>query len=410
MGLFTPDTSGLSTYFDRARFLLAWRISLLFTIVFGTLSLVFMFGKTDVLLAFMSPLPVSIFSMIYLRITKNFRPLFLVYTIAGTVISHIATNSVLGSVHYADFLWMTTSVLLAFVGLGVRYGVVFMLINILGIGVFIFYSLNNHIVILQPQSPLELMGVYLEILLALFCIAYLLILYLSFQNYSETQLKKAFANLEVQNSLILSRNKEKTVLVKEIHHRVKNNLQIIVSLLRMQKHELKSEDAQKHFGEAINRIMTMSLIHQRLYQEDDLAHINTTEYIQDLFYEIRTIYHEVGEVNLNVQSEVDSLGLKTIVPFGLLLNELMSNSFKHAFKESGEKNIKVEIKKTDEGKLSFNYCDNGNWKEEDGEKNGFGLELIQTLTEQLEGQQKRISDDKGTHYHFTISDLDLDNE
>ena len=121
------------------------------------------------------------------------------------------------------------------------------------------------------------------------------------------------------NGTLKQKNKENLTLVKEIHHRVKNNLQIIISLLRLQKGELKSLEAKEHFTEAINRIMVMSLIHKKLYQQEELASISIKSYLEDLSSDIISITSLGKPVEVVINSNIETIGLKTIVPLGLLI-------------------------------------------------------------------------------------------
>jgi two-component sensor histidine kinase len=212
--------------------------------------------------------------------------------------------------------------------------------------------------------------------------------------YSEKELKNI-------NQKLVDKNSENIVLIKEVHHRVKNNLQIIISLLRLQKHELNEESKEK-FDEAINRIMAMSIIHKKLYQTEELSKIDVESYIQELINEIISSLSTHNNIKTNINTNIDSIGLKTIVPFGLLMNELLSNSFKHAFTEINNGTINIDINYSLDANLSLNYSDNGTWKEPSSSSSQFGLELIQVLTDQLEGTFKR----QASEYSFTLQNLD----
>ena len=289
---------------------------------------------------------------------------------------------------------MIAVILIAYIGLGSRYGLIFIIINGLGIGVFYFVSLNTHIKILQDKSNINLAGDYIEVSLVLFLIAYLLHQHFLFSDYTRAKLTLSNENLEAQNQ-------ENVVLLKEVHHRVKNNLQIITSLLRLQKSELSPESEMK-FDEAIGRIMTMSLIHQKLYQEAELSKLVVKEYVLDLVEEIKNAYQTAAEVTIEVNSSVESIGMKTVVPFGLMINELVSNSFKHAFKSGSEGKIVIHVSAFEKNKIALKYYDNGIWKTPDITCSKFGTELIETLTEQLDGTYERID----STYEFQLTNID----
>jgi two-component sensor histidine kinase len=285
---------------------------------------------------------------------------------------------------------------ITFVGLGRKVGFIFLSIHSLFIGFFFFFTLNRHIAILKERTTLEITGDYIEILLAMFCIGYVVLQYLKMNEYSESELKKI-------NQQLLDKNNENIVLIKEVHHRVKNNLQIITSLLRLQKHELNDESKEK-FDEAINRIMAMSIIHRKLYQTEELSKIDVESYIHELINEIISSLTTHTNIKTNISSNIESIGLKTIVPFGLLMNELLSNSFKHAFTDinNGTIDITINTNSDSDSNLFLNYSDSGAWKEPTNSSSQFGLELIQVLTDQLEGTFKR----QASEYTFTLQNLD----
>ena len=287
-------------------------------------------------------------------------------------------------------------VLLAFIGLGRKIGFFFILINALAIVYFYQFNLNIHIETIQPLSQTKIIIAAVELFLCLFCVSYLLYQYITFNNYFGGELKKS-------NTELSKKNEENIVLVKEIHHRVKNNLQIIISLLRLQKGELKSEEAKRHFNEVINRIMVMSLIHKKLYQENEMAHIEIKPYLTDLSNDIVNISNLGLPITFEINSQIKKIGLKTIVPLGLLINELLSNSIKHAFLKKTDGLININILEGKNDDFTLVYSDDGTWNEPNKEYIGFGLGLIQTLTEQLEGKFTRNQ----SEYSFTIKNLDI---
>lgn len=401
MKILTPDTSFFQNYFDKGKFILAWRISVVFVLVFLIVSIIyFQSSLINAVFSFI-PVIVGLLSLIYLFFTKNYKPLFWLYVSAGTILSHLAINLVLDMTHYVDFLWMVACVFLAFIGLGKRIGLLFIAINFTLIVFFFFNTLNSHIVSIRPRSNLIIFGELLEIAFALFILGYLAYQYIIFQDYTYDQLKLALSNQEEQNKVIVEKNKQNTLLIKEVHHRVKNNLQIITSLLRLQKQDLQPELGEK-LDEAIDRIMAMALIHRKLYQTDDLSEIIVDHYIHDLVDNISKNMNVRKDIRVKVNSTNLTFGLKTIVPLGLILNELISNSYKHAFKNESKGAINIELTNISSNEFKLNYSDSGVWQETNHNKFNFGLDLIETLTMQLEGSLKR----EHSTYTFHLKNLD----
>ncbi|MBR8835630.1 MAG: PAS domain-containing protein [Stigonema ocellatum SAG 48.90 = DSM 106950] len=182
--------------------------------------------------------------------------------------------------------------------------------------------------------------------------------------------------------------KEKEVLLKEIHHRVKNNLQIISSLLRLQAGYIKDQQASNIFQDSQNRVRAMAMIHENLYKSNDLAKIEFSDYIQNLINNLRHCYGVNDSIQIRLNIEQILLRVDTAITCGLIINELISNSIKHAFNNSFLGKIYVEFLVTENQKYSLTISDNGVGFKEDIEvyKNkSLGLKLVGELVEQLEG-------------------------
>jgi two-component sensor histidine kinase len=404
MSVFSPNTSSIIGYVKKGQFMLAWRICLSLSIVSSILTIVFAITNPNALLPLISVVIIGVSLLLYLTKTLNVRPVFWICSAGGSVIINIAMNTILDFTHYVDFLWLTICILIAFIGLGKKEGYFLVFQSILGIVYFFFFTLNSHIEILQIKSMPELIADLVEVVFAFLIISYLLQQFIKLQQHSENELKIFNDNLEEQNNIILTKSKDNETLIKEIHHRVKNNLQIIISLLRMQSNEMKTSEGEAEFKAAINRIMAMSLIHQRLYANKEFSKIDLQSYIEELTNDlINTLSIYDNKIELIIDVKIIDINLNTIVPLGLLINELVSNSIKHGISESEQFEINIQIQK-DSDTYRFNYSDTGNWKEPCKEKSSFGLELIDILTEQMNGEFN-LTKDNGTHYTFILKDV-----
>lgn len=395
---FTPPQTTHKNPFDVARFNLAWRLCSILSVVFAILCAIYVYKNEFIFMDYAITLVLSTGLMVYMSKTHKYKLSFLVISISGTILPFYTAYFEITSIHYASFLWITFVMLVTFYGLGVRYGILYVIFNVAGYAYYSVFLINDNIdqMILLDTGRRIALAIELGIITLLtgYVFRELITLY-----------KTSEDNLLDANKVLENQNEEKTILIKEIHHRVKNNLQIIISLLRMQRSELKSEEAKEQFNEAIKRIMTMSLIHQKLYQEKELAKINIQTYINELYTEIESIYSHEQPIKLDFNSTIDNIDLKTIVPLGLLLNELISNSFKYAFKNSRDGKITATIKPLDKVKFELKYSDNGQWEQPADTHTSFGLELIEILTEQLEGDFKLKIDESGTHYTFELKNL-----
>jgi two-component sensor histidine kinase len=203
----------------------------------------------------------------------------------------------------------------------------------------------------------------------------------------------------VQSSL-----REKEMLLKEVHHRVKNNMQVISSLLNLQGKQIKDEQARLIFQESQNRVKSMALIHESLYQADDLSHIDFAEYLRKLVNHISRSYQMQTEaIKMKVNVGDIALGVDTAVPCGLIINELITNSLKYAFPAGTAGEILIDLSASDGGyKLTLSDNGIGLPKELDIENaNTLGLKLVRTLTEQLRGQLSH-SNGCGTKFEITF--------
>ncbi|MDT0607365.1 sensor histidine kinase [Croceitalea rosinachiae] len=205
----------------------------------------------------------------------------------------------------------------------------------------------------------------------------------------------------IENSL-----KEKESLLKEIHHRVKNNLQMVSSLLSLQTRNTKSKAAIVALEEGKSRVKAMALIHQKLYQNDDLSVIEMQGYIESLINSVQSVYKKGGHnISITVDAEATELDIDRAIPFGLILNELVSNSFKYAFPESDENGkIYIHLRKNGEGGY-FEYADNGIGLPEDTDErtnSSMGLRLINRLVNQLQSKLNIDKTKEGVRFWFNF--------
>ena len=197
---------------------------------------------------------------------------------------------------------------------------------------------------------------------------------------------------------ILRSLKEKELLLREIHHRVKNNLQIISTLLTLQSSQSKKINVNDLYKESQNRIQSIALIHENLYHSEDLAHINFKAYVKGLVSDLFDSYGvDSTKIKLNLNIENVTLGIETAIPCGLIINELVSNSLKHGFKGVKTGQVNVELQKLKEGKYALLVSDTGTPFSKDlnlSSSDTLGLELIKNLVKQLDANLTFNKDNK----------------
>jgi two-component sensor histidine kinase len=202
--------------------------------------------------------------------------------------------------------------------------------------------------------------------------------------------------------------KEKETLLREIHHRVKNNMQIINSLLSLQEGYIKDKESIELFRDTQNRVRSMAMVHEKLYQSKNLARINFAEYIYSLISEILSSYKVSPDI-IKIKKDVKNLffGIDTAIPLALITNELIINSLKHAFPNGRKGEISISIQSYN-GKIILVISDNGagiplniDFKNTDT----LGLQLVNNLTEQLDGEIE-LERNNGTTFRITFPQIE----
>ncbi|MBX7075713.1 MAG: sensor histidine kinase [Methanobacteriaceae archaeon] len=194
------------------------------------------------------------------------------------------------------------------------------------------------------------------------------------------------------------------MLLSEIHHRVKNNMQIISSLLMIQSHRIQDEKFKEVIKESQQRIKTMALVHEKLYENRDFSKININDYINSLIDDISNSYILEGKINIKTDIDNKVFDLDTLVPLGLIINELITNALKYAFKNRENGNIFIKFNETEKDYFVLTVRDDGVGliEEKKPEDMGIGSELIKSLTAQLEGTYD-IEDNNGVIVTITFN-------
>jgi two-component sensor histidine kinase len=199
---------------------------------------------------------------------------------------------------------------------------------------------------------------------------------------------------------------EKELLLKEIHHRVKNNLQVISSMLSLQSMKIMDEDLKAMFQESQGRVQTMAIVHEKMYQSPDLSKIGFADYLKDLTNELFSSYGiDTTRIRSNVHVADIKLGVDVAIPCGLIVNELISNSLKHAFPNGEEGEINVDLVQYNGDRFNLVVSDNGVGfpKDIDFKKmESLGLRLVNTLVDQLKGTIE-LENNEGTKFKIEFS-------
>jgi len=203
--------------------------------------------------------------------------------------------------------------------------------------------------------------------------------------------------------------KEKELFLKEIHHRVKNNMQVISSLIKLQSSYIKDQKYIEIFKESQNRIKAMALIHEKLYKSKDLVNIDFSDYVKNLANSlIRSYMSGSNPIGLKAEIADIDIGVDSAMPCGLIINELVSNALKHAFPEGEDGEIKIIMRSINGSEIELIISDNGVGFPEDidfRKTDSLGLQLVSTLAEgQLHGTVD-LKRDKGTEFKIKFEEI-----
>lgn len=204
------------------------------------------------------------------------------------------------------------------------------------------------------------------------------------------------------------RNKENEMLLKEVHHRVKNNLQMITSMINMYKRRSDSLEVEEALVGTRNKIKSMALIHEHLYSHEDFSNVMLDEYLKRLLEMIIGSLHKGNAINLQLKIEPIVSDIQTSISLGLILNELVTNSLKYALKENPNPVLKVELKEN-EGDLYFNIGDNGQKIFKLSEE-GLGYTIIRSIIENMDGTMKQKSSKEGYKVEIVFKDYQLNTQ
>ena len=233
---------------------------------------------------------------------------------------------------------------------------------------------------LRKQQTSQNLITVIAVLLSLL----LLVLYITYQNNKR------------KNLLLEQQNSEKEFLLKEIHHRVKNNLGIVSSLLDLQSAEMRDPKVVEAIQESQNRVYSMSMIHQKLYQGKNLSAIEMKDYYIELCDHILDSFGLKNRIEFHFKLDEIELDVDTAIPLGLIVNELVTNALKHAFPKDRKGRVDMSFRKVDDNTLRLEVSDNGigihRILEKKEERGGFGTKLIGLLVQQLDARMERRTD------------------
>jgi len=223
-----------------------------------------------------------------------------------------------------------------------------------------------------------------------------------YQQNLENLISEKTSELERINKSLLLKNQEKEILLKEVHHRVKNNMQIMISLLNIQTNSTESDNEKIILEDFQNRIRSMSLIHEHLYLEKDVSNIALDKYIYELISSLSTSFRQQEHLELSFDLEHIHINIDVAIPLGLILNELMTNALQHGIIDLIDGKISLVLFEK-EDVVSLLFSDNGpGFDYENYKGESFGLELIEILVSQISGELTYVQS-AGSHFYIEFN-------
>lgn len=240
--------------------------------------------------------------------------------------------------------------------------------------------------VISQQKLVKWLGLGLATVLAFFAISF----------YRNLNIRKK------ANKLLTAKNAENELLLKEIHHRVKNNLEVVSSLLLLQSSQINDPNIKDAMQESQNRVHSIGIVHQKLYQGDNLAAIEMKDYFLNLSESILDSFGMKHRVKIACAMKELELDIDTAVPLGLIVNELLTNTLKYAFPKESGGSISIKLEKQSQNILHMEIADDGVGKSSLIKGTGFGSQLISLLTQQLKGTM-REEVKNGTFFYFDFN-------
>ena len=245
----------------------------------------------------------------------------------------------------------------------------------------------------KSQQNSFVTAIIITVLVTILLTIVLLGLYRNFRNKQRINEKLEILNIDLadKNKLLDKRNADNELLLKEIHHRVKNNLEVVSSLLALQSARISDPDVQDAMQSSQNRVQSMGILHQQLYQNEHLAFIEMKEYFVNLSENILASYNQTKRIDVTCAMSEVSLDVDTAIPVGLIVNELLTNALKYAFPSGQPGRVLLSLEDLGNNILQLRISDNGIGQVPNSKPQGtgFGTQLVALLTRQLDGTMQQ---------------------
>ena len=341
---------------------------------------------------------INLLNTVLFRSHNNLTITYNVISILGLA-SAIAITLFTGGIN-SPFIFVLAIVVFAGYATTRRYGKIYLYISILIVVLIYLQGITTSSIsqnVVPPQSQ-DLFS-FLSVIFSVYLLGGVL----------GKNLLKAHHDLYKSKTLVEQQIAEKETLLKEVHHRVKNNLQTVSSLLSLQSRSIEDEQMKNLIKSSQNRVISMAMVHEMLYMRDDLSKIEFKSYVQELSeYLVRSVKGANNNISLDLHIPDIQLGIDTAIPLGLLINEAITNALKYGIKDDEKGEIHIALKQAQEEAYELEIGDDGagfpkavNYKN----TKSLGLKLIHNLARQLKGTIIRDDTKKGTNYVIRFKEV-----
>lgn len=320
-----------------------------------------------------------IIGLFYLQKTNNYKIIGKCTAIIGVLIIGLTFFLVKNVIHYTTPMWMIMHICTVFFVMGSRWGLATLTAHFTILCAYVMTSMNLNIQKTPEFTTWDIVTFTMEFCICGIGIGYVLFTSLKSIQFVETKVKSQNKTLKKQYDIILEQNNQKEMMLQEIHHRVKNNLQIISSLLRIQ--ERNTGPTEKPFEDSISRVKAMALIHEQFYSTESIEDFKIQKYFSETIKSLLFYYDRNKKYELELNCDDIVLSQENIVPLALIYNEIILGAIKRSA-EDKHLFVKIEITEKKPNVLKFCYEDNADWETEKVSKTG-GI-IVDAMLEQLE--------------------------
>lgn len=384
--------------YEIAKIKLIYSTTLLLSVVLFPISL-FLFINGVYLAGLISIVPIFfLFALLwYIKYKEDYFLAAILFTIIGCTTLGFSYFSDTDTMIVTNQIWFVVLLLFTHFTLGKKWSLgvlgVALLCVIIYYKFFLYDNLHNE----KVYSPEKLDALVFIAPFSFIVIYYLISIFMKTQNDAEREITTINESLKKQRD-------EQVATIKEIHHRVKNNLQVINSLLRFQSYESENEKVSDLLKEAQNRVISMAMLHEYLYTNEG-TDVNLSSHLTNLLNDLIQSYSVEQNITTDIQVEATSINTKSAVPLGLIVNEVVSNSLKYAFNGKKEGTIKLHLHQLDDERYRMIIGDNGIGIQPSNESTNLGIKLIELFVNQLEGHYT-TSNDNGLVYTIDFFEID----